>query len=240
MSEEFDQETPEEEVLQTEAEAEPESDETEEQAEQTPAPEGPERLSELEAECADLKDKLMRAMAETENVRRRAQRDKEDASKYAIVSFAREMVSVADNLGRALESVDEETRKSNEAINNLFDGVEMTMRELLNNFERAGIKRIDAMGQLFDHNLHEAMFEMEDAEKPSGTVVQVVQVGYTIQDRLLRPAKVGVSKGGPRAEAGTPGPEAEEQAQGDDSKQDGARAYEKDAGPAGANLDEEL
>lgn len=200
--------------------------------------EGADGASELESEVADLKDKLLRAVAETENVRRRAQREKEDASKYAIQSFATEMVSVSDNLGRALDSVDEQTRSTDEAVDNLCVGVEMTQRELLNAFERVGIKPIEAEGQRFDHNLHEAMFEIEDKDKPSGTVIQVIQPGYTIRDRLLRPAKVGVSKGGPKADpALEAGPETEEANA--DEAEGAAKAYEQPSQP-GSRLDEEL
>lgn len=198
--------------------------------------EGIDGLSGLENEIAELKDKLLRAVAETENVRRRAQRDREDASKYAIQSFAADMVSVADNLGRALDSVDEKTRATDEAVDNLCAGVEMTQRELLNTFERVGIKLIEAEGQRFDHNLHEAMFEVEDKDKPSGTVVQVIQAGYTIRDRLLRPAKVGVSKGGAKA-APREGPETAEPAT--DETEGAAKAYEQPA-QTGGQLDEEL
>ncbi|MBT5308434.1 MAG: nucleotide exchange factor GrpE [Rhodospirillaceae bacterium] len=199
---------------------------------------GGDGLAELQDVIADLNDKLLRAVAETENVRRRAQRDKEDASKYAIQSFAAEMVSVADNLGRALDSVDSTTRDSDEAVDNLCTGVEMTQRELLNTFERVGIKLIEAEGQRFDHNLHEAMFEMEAPDKPTGTVVQVIQAGYTIRDRLLRPAKVGVSKGGPKAAPEDAAQPPESDATTDESE-GAAKAYEA-PNQTGSQLDEEL
>ena len=185
-----------------EAEREPGA-EGEERAGAAPA----ERIAELEAEVADLKDKLLRALAEVENVRRRAEKEREDAAKYAIANFARDMLSVADNLRRALESIDAKTRAGDEAVENLAVGVEMTERLMMNAFERAGIKPIEALDRRFDHNLHEAMFELEDKEKPAGTVVQVMQTGYTLGDRLLRPAKVAVAKGGPKA-GPKPGPEA--------------------------------
>jgi len=196
---------------------------------------GPDRLAALEEQVADLGDKLLRAVAETENVRRRAQREKEDASKYAISGFAGDMVSVADNLMRALASIDDETRANDEAVNNLMSGVEMTLRDLLNTFERTGIKRIEAMDRPFDHNFHEAMFEMEDPGKPSGTVMQVVQDGYTLRDRLLRPAKVGVSKGGPKAPPAVAVDDTPRE-----TGADQAKAYEQGKQGAGANLDEEL
>jgi len=203
--------------------------------------EGPDRLVELEAQVGDLNDKLLRAVAETENVRRRSQREKDDATKYAIASFAGDMVSVADNLTRALGSIDEETRAADEAVNNLMAGVEMTLRDLLNTFERTGIKRIEALDKPFDPNLHEAMFEMEDPAKPTGTVVQIIQEGYTIRDRLLRPTKVGVSKGGPKVQAGDDTGGADQADDGSrENAPDQAKAYEQNAQNPGAQVDEEL
>src|SRR3989338_5033979 len=123
-----------------------------------------------EAEIAELKDKLLRAMAESENVRRRAERDRENASKFAIAGFAREMLQVNDNLRRALGSVYKDARKESDALENLVVGLELSEREIMNTFERAGIKPIDAVGKKFDPNLHEAMFEIEDGGQPAGTV----------------------------------------------------------------------
>ena len=199
--------------------------------------EGPDHLAALEEQVADLSDKLLRAVAETENVRRRAQREKEDASKYAISGFAGDMVTVADNLSRALDSIDAETRAADEAVDNLMAGVEMTLRSLLGAFEKTGIKRIEAMDCLFDHNLHEAMFEMEDPGKPAGTVMQVIQEGYTLRDRLLRPAKVGVSKGGPKA---APATESNAQDKTDTAASEQTKAYEHGNQGTGTNLDEEM
>jgi molecular chaperone GrpE len=153
--------------------------------------------AELEAELAEYKDRLLRALAETENVRRRAQRDREDASKYAIAGFAKDLLSAADNLGRALESLPEAQAKD-ERTRSLIAGVAATERELLGVFERHGIKRIDPKGECFDHNLHQAIFETERPDQPSGSVVEVLQPGYVLHDRLLRPAMVGVAKGGPK------------------------------------------
>lgn len=153
----------------------------------------------LEAEIAELKDKLLRAMAEAENVRRRAERDKENASKFAIAGFAREMLQVNDNLRRALGNIDKNARKESEALENLAVGLELAEREIMNTFERAGIKPIDPIGRKFDPNLHEAMFEVEDGSQPPGTVIQVVETGYLLFDRPLRPARVGIAKGGPKA-----------------------------------------
>jgi molecular chaperone GrpE len=157
-----------------------------------------ERIGDLEAEVAELKDQLLRAIAETENVRRRGQREREDTAKYAAANFARDLLAVADNLARALESVPPEDRKENESLETLVTGIELTQRELEAAFERHGIKRIEPMGEPFDHNFHQAMFEIEDAEKPAGTVVQLMQPGYLMRDRLLRPAMVGIAKGGPK------------------------------------------
>jgi molecular chaperone GrpE len=155
------------------------------------------RVTELEAELAEYKDRLLRALAETENVRRRAQREREDASKYAIAGFAKDLLSAADNLRRALESLPESKAKD-ERTGSLLAGVAATERELLGVFERHGIKRIDPKGESFDHNLHQAIFETESPEQPSGSVVEVLQPGYVLHDRLLRPAMVGVAKGGPK------------------------------------------
>ena len=147
----------------------------------------------LRADLDDAKDRLLRAMAETENLRRRAQREREDATKYAISGFARDLLSVADNLRRALDSLSDEHR-GDESLAGLISGVENTERELLSAFERHGIRRVDPLGEKFDHNFHQAMFHLEASDQPAGTVVEVVQSGYVIAGRLLRPALVGVSK----------------------------------------------
>jgi molecular chaperone GrpE len=151
------------------------------------------RMSDLEADNARLKDQLLRALADTENVRRRAEREKEDASKYAVATLARDILSVADNLRRALESLPTD-QAPNDATRNLLAGVEATERELLAIFERRGIKRLEPVGQRFDPNFHQAMFEVPNSGQEPGTVVQVLQPGYVIFDRLLRPALVGVAK----------------------------------------------
>jgi molecular chaperone GrpE len=152
-----------------------------------------ERGLDLEAENAKLKDQLLRALADTENLRRRAEREKEDTSKYAVATLARDILSVADNLRRALESLPAELAP-NDAVRNLLTGVEATERDLLAIFERRGIKRIDPVGERFDPNFHQAMFEVSNSGQEPGTVVQVLQPGYVIFDRLLRPAMVGVAK----------------------------------------------
>jgi molecular chaperone GrpE len=159
-----------------------------------------ERLTAAEAEAADFKDKALRAMAEVENIRRRAQREREDAVKYAASNVARDLLSTADNLRRALSSVNE-AQITDEPTKNLLAGVAATERELLAAFEKNGIKRLDPKGQRFDHNFHQAIFEVENTGKPAGTIVEVLQPGYLLYDRLLRPAMVGVAKGGSPAAA---------------------------------------
>jgi molecular chaperone GrpE len=153
------------------------------------------RLAAVEAELADTKDRLLRALAETENVRRRLQRERDDAQKYAVSGFAKDLLSVVDNLRRALEAMPESEVKD-ARTQSLRDGVAATERELLAAFERHGLKRIDPKGEKFDHNFHQAIFEVERSDVPAGTVVEVLQPGYVLHDRLLRPAMVGVAKGG--------------------------------------------
>ena len=150
-----------------------------------------------EANAEALKDQLLRALAETENLRKRAEREREEAAKYAITSLARDIVSVADNLQRALESVpaqSDDSSESNTRIGSLRDGIEMTRQEFETVLARHGIERLEPLGEAFDHNFHQAMFEVEHEEYSAGTVVQVLQAGYRIRDRLLRPAMVGVAK----------------------------------------------
>ena len=151
------------------------------------------RVAALETELAEQKDRLLRALAETENVRRRALREREDASKYAVAGFAKELLSVADNLRRALDSLPASEARD-ERTRGLLAGVEATERELLAVFERNGIRRIDPDGERFDHNLHQAVFEAERPGKPGGVIIEVLQPGYVLHDRLLRPAMVGVAK----------------------------------------------
>ena len=147
-----------------------------------------------------LKEKALRALAEAENVRRRAEREVADAKLYGVANFAREMLAFADNLRRAVESVPIETRDAlDPAIAALVDGVELTEKDFLSRLTRFGVRKIDAEGARFDPNLHEALFEIPDETQPAGVVAQVVEQGYTIGDRVLRPAKVGVTRGGPRA-----------------------------------------
>lgn len=164
--------------------------------ETTAADPEPEQEVELtpEEQISDLKDNLLRVMAESENVRKRARRDVTDAAKYGVTNFARDTLSIGDNLARALESVPPQALEENETLKTLIEGVELTQREFLAMIERHGIKRIEPIGEKFDHNFHQAMFEVEDPSQEPGTIIQVVQPGYVISDRLLRAAMVGVSK----------------------------------------------
>ena len=154
----------------------------------------------LQQENAGLKDRLLRALAEMENLRRRTEREVSDAKAYGATSFARDMLGVADNLRRALDSLPAGTRENvDAATKSLIEGVELTERDFLSRLTRHGVKKLDPQGERFDPNLHEALFEVPDESVPAGTVAQVVESGYTIADRVLRPAKVGVAKGGPKA-----------------------------------------
>jgi molecular chaperone GrpE len=154
----------------------------------------PSREAELEAQVAELRDQLLRAVAEQENVRKRAERERDQIRKFGISNFAKELLSAADNLRRALDSSPENMDGADEWVRNLIVGVEMTERELLTAFEKNGIRKIDPMGEKFDYNFHQAMFEVENTGQEAGTVVQVLQPGYAIEDRILRPAMVGVAK----------------------------------------------
>ncbi|MEM9331482.1 MAG: nucleotide exchange factor GrpE [Pseudomonadota bacterium] len=151
-----------------------------------------------EEEIAALKDQLLRTAAEMENLRRRTQKDVADARAFSISGFARDILGVADNLRRAIDHVDEEN-KDQPGLKSLIEGVEMTERELLNALEKNGVKPISPENEKFDPNFHQAMFEVPNPEVPNNTVVQIVQIGYKIGERVLRPAMVGVSKGGPKA-----------------------------------------
>jgi molecular chaperone GrpE len=154
----------------------------------------------LNAENAALKDRVLRTLAEMENLRRRTERETADSRTYAVTAFARDMLNVADNLARALSSVPESARSGgDEALKGLIDGVELTARDLTAALARHGVKKLEPQGEKFDPNFHQAMFEIPDESLPSGTVTQVVQSGWTIGDRVLRPAMVGVSKGGPKS-----------------------------------------
>ena len=156
-------------------------------------------VEQLQAEKADLQDKQLRALAEAQNVRRRAQQDVEKERKFGIERFARDVLSVADNLGRALSALPADLESVDPTVRNVVTGVQATERELLSVLERHGVTRIEALGKPFNAEFHQAMMEIEDPTVPSGTVVQELVPGYLIAGRLLRAAMVGVSKGGPRA-----------------------------------------
>jgi len=153
----------------------------------------------LEREHAEMKDRLLRTLAEMENLRKRTEREVSDARMYGISAFARDILNVADNMHRALQALEETRATADSGLKTLLDGVELTERELMNALEKHGVTKIDPLGQKFDPNRHQAMYEVEDPSVPSGNVVQVVQAGYLIGDRVLRPAMVAVSKGGPKA-----------------------------------------
>jgi len=165
-----------------------------------PAAEDP--VAALIKEAAELKDRHLRTLAEMENLRRRTEREVADARTYGIANFARDILAVADNMDRAMQALDTEIReKAEPGVKALLDGVELTERELIKVMEKHGIARLEPQGQKFDPNLHQAMFEVPDASVAAGTVVQVVQPGYTIAGRVLRPALVAIAKGGPKAQA---------------------------------------
>ena len=158
-------------------------------------------LETKDAEIAALKDQGLRALAEVENTRRRFEREQADTAKYAITNFARDLVQVLENLQRACDAVPADARKENAMLETISVGVEMTLKELLGGFEKHGIKRLDPMGEKFDHNFHQAVSQAAVPGTPAGTVVQVLQAGYIIHDRLLRPAMVVVA-----TEAAEPNP----------------------------------
>ena len=173
---------------------EPDSEQAEEAAAET-TPE--DRIARLEADLAAANDRMLRLMAETENIRRRTEREREETLRYAASGLAKDLLNVADNLYRALAAVPEEMRSGEETAKNFVIGVEMTEKELLGAFEKHGIKQILPLGEKFDYEKHQAMFELENTGEPAGTVVEMMQPGYIMHERLLRPAMVGVAKGKP-------------------------------------------
>ena len=152
----------------------------------------------LQAEAADLKDRLLRAHAEVENIRKRSEREKEETAKYAVTRFARDIVNVGDNFQRAIDAVPAGAAEQDPALKSFLEGVTMTERELLNVLERYGIKRVQPVNEPFNPHLHQAVMEIARTDVPNGTVVQVFQAGFMIEDRVLRPAMVAVAKGGPK------------------------------------------
>lgn len=176
-------------------------DPTADAAATTPAEETPavDPVAVLTAENADLKDRLLRTLAEMENLRRRTEKEVKDAREYAVSGFARDLLTVGDNFDRALSHVPAALREDEAAGGKaLVDGVELTGRELLKTLEKHGVRKLSPMGEKFDPNLHQAMFEIPNDQVPAGTVLQVMQDGFAIAGRVLRPALVGVSKGGPK------------------------------------------
>jgi molecular chaperone GrpE len=175
------------------AEAKPEA-----AADATPAPEA--EIEDLRQKNAELNDRLLRLAAEMENQRKRAEREIADTRTYAIAGFARDMLTATDSLSRALMTLPAEARESADgALKSLIDGIELTEREMQRLLAKHGVKPIEAEGEKFDPHRHQAMFEVPDPTRPEGTVVQVVQAGFSIGERVLRPAMVGVAKGGPKA-----------------------------------------
>jgi molecular chaperone GrpE len=172
-----------------------------------PAPAGePDPTERLAREAAELKDRLLRALAEMENLRRRTDREVADSRTYAVASFARDILQVADNMARALQASTAELRLSADPrVKALLDGVELTERELMKVLEKHGVRKFEPQGgERFDPNLHQAMYEVADSSLPAGTVAQVIQAGYLIGERMLRPALVAVAKGGPKVSATDP------------------------------------
>ncbi len=160
-------------------------------------------VEKLQGENAGLKDKVLRTLAEMENMRRRTDKEIADAKAYGVTSFARDMLVFTDNLRRAIESIPQDVRQGADGpLKSIVEGIEVTERDFLSRLARHGVKKIEPQGAKFDPNLHEALFEIPNPDVPNGTVVQVVEAGFTIGERVLRPAKVGVARGGPRASQG--------------------------------------
>lgn len=160
------------------------------------------RVAELEAKLAESNDRALRAMAEADNTRKRLEKERQDTAKYAVSSFARDLLAVADNMRRALHAITPQQQDTNPELKTIYVGVEMTERVLMQLFEKNGIKKIEPQGETFDPNLHEVIFESDIPGQKAGTIIQVVEAGYTIHDRLLRPARVGVAKGDSSLEGG--------------------------------------
>ena len=161
-------------------------------------------IADLRREVSDLKDKILRAHAEVDNIRKRTEREKIDTAKYAVSKFAADIVNVGDNFQRAVGAVPAGAADADPALASLLEGVNLTEREFLNVLERHGVERVDPMGEAFNPHLHQAVMEMPQADVPAGTVIQVFQSGYTIADRVLRPAMVVVATGGVKPDTGAP------------------------------------
>ena len=206
------------------------------------------RIVELEGELAQMRDQTLRALAEAENLRKRAERQLEDAHRYAVTGFARDILSIGDNLERALESIPDDRRGEHELLQTLLEGVIAVQNDFLSALAAHKIERLDPSGEPFDPNLHEAMYEIEDTDTPAGTIAQVLEPGYVLHGRTLRAAKVGITKGGPK-EVQPPAvdaPTEESSAEGDSADpatREGQAAYETQTEPktaSGGNLDQEL
>jgi len=167
------------------------SEESKDQEETEISPE--DLIEKLNEEITSLKDQRLRAIAELENFRKRAEKDQSDALKYGISNFAKEIINIRDNIERAQSSISDEA-KNNEAIKSVIEGIDLIAQSVVSTFEKIGIKKIESLNEKFDHNLHQAMMEIENEELEPGTIVQELIPGYTLHDRLLRPAMVGVSK----------------------------------------------
>ena len=152
------------------------------------------RISELEGELADFKDRSLRALADAENTRRRSEREVIDAKKYGSSNLVKDLLNVSDNLHRALEAVGEDVKELDETVKNLVVGVQMVEKEMLDVFEKHGVTKLQPIGERFNHDFHQAMYEVEDSGQPTGTIVELLQPGYVMHDRLLRPAMVAVAK----------------------------------------------
>ena len=155
-------------------------------------------IAALQAEAADLKDKWLRAHAEVENVRKRSEREKEEIAKYAVTRLARDIVTVGDNFQRAISAIPAGAAEQDPALKSFLEGVTLTERELLNALERHGIKRVQPLNEQFNPHVHQAVMEIPRTDVAEGMIVQVFQPGFMIEDRVLRPAMVGVAKGGPK------------------------------------------
>lgn len=165
------------------------------EAENPTAPEPADPVAEAKRQAAEFKDKLLRTLAEMENLRKRTEREVFDARLYGIAGFARDVLAVADNMHRALDAIGSELRESDDAkVKALIEGVELTERELLKTLEKNGVKKFSPQGEKFDPNLHQAMYEVPTSDLPPGLVAEVIQAGYMIGERVLRPAMVAVSK----------------------------------------------
>ena len=174
-------------------------------AEQKDARSPEEVIAALQSEISELKDKWLRAHADVDNLRKRVEREKEEIAKYAVTRLARDIITVGDNFQRAIDAVPTDAAQKDPVLKSFLDGVTLTERELLNALERHGIKRQQPMNELFNPHLHQAVMEVPRADVPEGTVVQVFQPGFMIEDRVLRPAMVGVAKGGPKSAAAPEG-----------------------------------